>query len=238
MSRRAAHRSVTALHAIWHVWDVRLRTCGPPSFRGSLDGGATWAADALTGDWRNRDGTRDVHRAAQRGRGGPRPIGRARAGGQAPPEHRAGLGRGRKGLVRDRQLRHPMWEPEVERDHLRPQWPPPIYGGRSSELEGAPHHRRSGGRGDCSRATRWPLSLLAPIPPATITFHARAITHPAGSVDLATVSKELESLVPKERRAASVLELVPEGAFLTYGIATSLLEMRHPETAMAHVPVG
>ena len=82
------------------------------------------------------------------------------------------------------------------------------------------------------------LSLLAPIPPATITFHARAITHPAGSFDLATVSKELESLVPKERRAATVLELVPEGTFLTYGIGTSLMEMRHPETAMAHVPVA
>jgi len=82
------------------------------------------------------------------------------------------------------------------------------------------------------------LSLLAPIPPATISFHARAIAHPAGTFDLATVSKELESLVPKERRAATVLELVPEGTFLTYGIGTSLMEMRHPETALAHVPVA
>jgi len=48
----------------------------------------------------------------------------------------------------------------------------------------------------------------------------------------------VESLVPKERRAATVLELVPEGTFLTYGIGTSLIEMRHPETALAHVPVA
>ena len=44
--------------------------------------------------------------------------------------------------------------------------------------------------------------------------------------------------MPKERRAATVLELVPEGTFLTYGIGTSLIEMRHPETALAHVPVA
>ncbi len=36
-----------------------------------------------------------------------------------------------------------------------------------------------------------PLSLLLPIPPATISFHARAIAHPAGSLDLRTVSKKL-----------------------------------------------
>ena len=29
-----------------------------------------------------------------------------------------------------------------------------------------------------------PLSLLMPIPPATISFHARTIAHPAGSLDL------------------------------------------------------
>ena len=83
-----------------------------------------------------------------------------------------------------------------------------------------------------------PLSLLAPIPPATITFHARAITHPAGSVDLATVSKELESLVPKERRAASCSRTCPGGDIPDLRDRHVLMEMRHPETAMAHVPVG
>jgi hypothetical protein len=82
------------------------------------------------------------------------------------------------------------------------------------------------------------LSLLAPIPPATISFHARAIVHPAGSLDLASVSKSLLTLLPKDRREATVLELVPEGTFLTYGIGVSLLEMRDPVAAGAHVPIA
>ena len=83
-----------------------------------------------------------------------------------------------------------------------------------------------------------PLSLLLPIPPATISFHARVIAHPAGSLDLRTVSKKLVSLLPKDRRAATVLELVPEDAFLTYGIGVSLKAMMDPVAARAHVPTA
>ena len=83
-----------------------------------------------------------------------------------------------------------------------------------------------------------PLSLLLPIPPATISFHARAIAHPAGSLDLRTVSKKLLSLLPKDRRAATVLELVPEDTFLTYGIGVSLKAMMDPVAARAHVPTA
>jgi hypothetical protein len=82
------------------------------------------------------------------------------------------------------------------------------------------------------------LSLLAPIPPATISFHTRAIVHPPGSIDLGAVSRKLESLLPKGRSAATVLELVPEGTFLTYGIGVSLRQMIDPVAAMAHVPIG
>jgi hypothetical protein len=82
------------------------------------------------------------------------------------------------------------------------------------------------------------LSLLVPIPPATITFHARAIVHPAGTLDLHAVSGKLESLVPAERRAeATTIELVPEGTFLTYGIGVSLRAMADPVAALAHVPI-
>jgi hypothetical protein len=83
-----------------------------------------------------------------------------------------------------------------------------------------------------------PLSLVLPIPPATISFHARAIAHPAGSLDLRTVSKKLLSLLPKDRRAATVLELVPEDSFLTYGIGVSLKAMMDPVAARAHVPTA
>src|SRR5205814_3740730 len=52
------------------------------------------------------------------------------------------------------------------------------------------------------------LSLVLPIPPATVSFHARAIVHPAGAVDVNALSKELASLLPAERRASGcVIEL-------------------------------
>ena len=72
------------------------------------------------------------------------------------------------------------------------------------------------------------LSLLAPIPPATVSFHARTIVHAPGSLDIGSLSK---------KRAATVLELVPEGTFLTYGIGVSLREMLDPVAAQAHVPI-
>lgn len=81
------------------------------------------------------------------------------------------------------------------------------------------------------------LSLVAPIPPATVSFHARAIVHPPGSLDIGSLSKRLQSLLPKDRRGATVLELVPEGTFLTYGIGVSLREMLDPAVAQAHVPI-
>jgi hypothetical protein len=83
------------------------------------------------------------------------------------------------------------------------------------------------------------LSLLVPIPPATITFRATATVHPAGSLDVRSVSKELAKLVPEDRKESSVIiELVPEGRFLTYGIGVSLMDMRDPALARARVPVS
>ena len=46
------------------------------------------------------------------------------------------------------------------------------------------------------------LSVVAPIPPATISFHATAIVHPADSPQVRSVLKELASLLPAERRAS------------------------------------
>jgi hypothetical protein len=83
------------------------------------------------------------------------------------------------------------------------------------------------------------LSLLFPIPPATVSFHARAIVHPAGSVDFQTLPKELVSLLPPTRRdMGCVIELLPEGTFVTYGLGVSLMGMRDPVAARARVPVG
>jgi hypothetical protein len=79
------------------------------------------------------------------------------------------------------------------------------------------------------------MSLLFPIPPATISFHASAVVHPAGLA----VPEQLVSLVPAERRAASrVIEIAPIGQFLTYGLGVPLLRMRNPALARAHVSVS
>jgi hypothetical protein len=82
------------------------------------------------------------------------------------------------------------------------------------------------------------LSLAMPIPPATISFHATALVHSAGSLDVASLPKQLRRLMPDEGQGPSVIELRPEGRFVTYGIGVRLLDMRHPELSRARVPVG
>jgi hypothetical protein len=84
------------------------------------------------------------------------------------------------------------------------------------------------------------LALLLPIPPATISFQATAVVHAAGPmIEGDSVPKELVSITPKERKAlARVIELSPEGEFLTYGLGVSLTDMMRPTIAQARVPVG
>jgi hypothetical protein len=82
------------------------------------------------------------------------------------------------------------------------------------------------------------LSLVAPIPPATISFHGTAIVYPPESTLVRSLSKELAPLLPAERRASScVIEIIPEGAFVTYGVGVSLAKMRDPAVARGRVPV-
>jgi hypothetical protein len=82
------------------------------------------------------------------------------------------------------------------------------------------------------------LSLVLPIPPATISFHATAIVRPADSPEVRPLLKELASLLPEERQAsAAVIEVIPEGSFVTYGVGVSLTQMGDPSAAGARVPV-
>jgi pyridoxamine 5'-phosphate oxidase-like protein len=82
------------------------------------------------------------------------------------------------------------------------------------------------------------LSLALPIPPATVSFHATAKVHPAGSAEARSALKALGALLPPERRdAASVIEVSPQGGFLTYGLGVSLTAMRDPAAALARIPV-
>ncbi len=81
------------------------------------------------------------------------------------------------------------------------------------------------------------LSLVFPIPPATVSFHATAVVHPAGAMP--DTPAKLASLVPPERRAeCRVIEIEPVGQFLTYGIGVSLNDLRNPTAARARVPVA
>lgn len=83
------------------------------------------------------------------------------------------------------------------------------------------------------------MSLLMPIPPATISFHGNAVVHPAGSPEVGPLLEQLGSLLPAERRtSAAIIEIVPDGAFVTYGIGVSLSKMRDPAAARARVPVS
>jgi hypothetical protein len=83
------------------------------------------------------------------------------------------------------------------------------------------------------------LSLLFPIPPATVSFHGTAVVHPAGPVADRAVPEQLASLLPPERQAMScILEIRPEGQFMVYGLGVSLARMRSPAAARARVPVG
>jgi hypothetical protein len=83
------------------------------------------------------------------------------------------------------------------------------------------------------------LAMLLPIPPATISFHARVTVHPAESVTRSSLPKELQRLLPESGGAPiSMLELTPEGRFLTYGVGVSLTAMRDPAVAAGHAPIA
>jgi hypothetical protein len=50
---------------------------------------------------------------------------------------------------------------------------------------------------------------------------------------------ELAELVPAERLAdCRIVEIFPEGHFVTYGIGTPLLTLRNPSAARSRVPVN
>jgi hypothetical protein len=82
------------------------------------------------------------------------------------------------------------------------------------------------------------LSLVAPIPPATVSFHGTAMVYPADATEARPLLEELGALLPTERRAsASIIEVIPEGAFVTYGLGISLAKMRDPTAARSRVRV-
>ena len=82
------------------------------------------------------------------------------------------------------------------------------------------------------------LSLVIPIPPATISFHGSARVLSSESEEFDALVSRLGSLLPAERRSAAVLiEILPQGDFVTYGIGVPLLKMRDPASARGRAQV-
>jgi hypothetical protein len=88
-------------------------------------------------------------------------------------------------------------------------------------------------------AKRLPFVPWIKIPAATITFSgvARVLEHRDLSADLLArlyhdVVKDAEAMA-----ASCVIEIAPEKEFVTYGVGTSLMEMRFPEKARGRVTV-
>jgi hypothetical protein len=53
------------------------------------------------------------------------------------------------------------------------------------------------------------------------------------------ILRALGSLLPAERRdSAAIIEIVPEGFFVTYGLGVPLVKMRDPAAARGRVPVS
>jgi hypothetical protein len=83
------------------------------------------------------------------------------------------------------------------------------------------------------------LSLVAPIPPATVSFHAEVTRRPAGSMSTKDIPPKLDALLPTDRHdGVVVLELEPLGSFLTYGVGVGLRDMRDPAASRARVAVS
>jgi hypothetical protein len=80
------------------------------------------------------------------------------------------------------------------------------------------------------------LSLLMPIPPATVSFPAVATIH---SGETLYRIPALAKLVPPERWASCViLDVRPTGHYVTYGLGVPLLRLRDPVRSRARIPVG
>ncbi len=86
---------------------------------------------------------------------------------------------------------------------------------------------------------RIPMMPWIKIPAATITFSGKAAVCDAIHVKediLHALLRGLESN-PEELANLSVLEIEPNGDFVTYGVGIPLMQMRYPEKARGRAPV-
>jgi len=87
---------------------------------------------------------------------------------------------------------------------------------------------------------RIPLMPWIRLPDATITFHGKARVIEPADVDAALLHEMEKGMVEDRERVtnSSMIEVTPEGDFVTYGIGVSLLAMRDPRKAQGRAPVS
>jgi len=88
-------------------------------------------------------------------------------------------------------------------------------------------------------AKRIPIMPWIKIPAATITFSGTATVFEAKNVagDILQALFQGYESDPKKLATMSVLEIKPQGDFVTYGIGVPLMQMRYPEKARGRAPV-
>ena len=79
-----------------------------------------------------------------------------------------------------------------------------------------------------------------PLPDATITFHGKARVIEPADVDPQLLHELEEGMEPDPERNANtcIIEITPEGDFVTYGIDIPAAQMGDPHKAMGRAPVG
>lgn len=89
-------------------------------------------------------------------------------------------------------------------------------------------------------ARRIPLISWVKIPQATITFQGWARVLPAAETSPEMLRAILGGKMDERNvaEASCVIEIAPEGEFVTYGIAVPLMDMREPEKARGRAPVN
>ena len=89
-------------------------------------------------------------------------------------------------------------------------------------------------------AKRIPLLPWIKIPAATITFSGKANILETRDLDDDILHALFRGFEDDDELMAttSVIEVVPQGDFVTYGVGIPLMEMRHPEKARGRAPVA
>lgn len=87
-------------------------------------------------------------------------------------------------------------------------------------------------------AKRIPVAPWVKIPQATITLSGTARIIPAAESPDDIVLELLRGLNKEMLAGMSLIEVTPEGEFVTYGVGVPLMKMRDPEQARGRAPVG